>query len=165
CFKDAKWVRMPDPTQPDFRADWRGSFLTADCYGALWLPAGRNGIHRYLNGEFQFLPMPHAGEEDYVLCIYSDREGNLWFGMESSGLQRWTPREAATYTAHDGLADDNVWTICQARDGRLLVGTDKGITVFKDGHFTRIESRQDSPEAYVRSVVEDRDGALWIGTT
>ncbi len=162
CFKDGQWIRLPNLTHEDFRS--KGIFLEEDQFGTVWLPAPRNGLHRFIRGEFQFLPMPHLGEEDFALCASSDREGDLWVGTANSGLQRWTPRKMTTYTTNDGLADDNVWTVCEARDGSVWIGTDGGVSRVQNDRFTNFTPQQGMSRKEVRAVAEDREGTVWVGT-
>jgi signal transduction histidine kinase/ligand-binding sensor domain-containing protein len=164
CMKESRWLRIPNLGEPDFHCDPRSFFLVEDHNKALWLPAKANSLHRFKNGEFQFVPIPHSGREDFVLCVYPDREGNLWIGTESSGLQRWQPRKIFTYTTRDSLPHDNTWTVCEGGDGSVWIGTDGGFSQFKNGRFTNFTEQEGLTKNTVRSLAVDRTGTVWIGT-
>lgn len=165
CFKDGRWVRSPDLERPDFVSDWKGGrFIARDSYETLWLPGSSNCLHRFVGGQIQLVPRDYAPTNNYVLCAYSDREGNLWLGTETGGIERWTRRKVVTYTASDGLANDNAWTVCQARDGSVWLGTDGGMTQVKQGGLSNIPLRNPWTQGYVRAIAEDRNGAIWAGT-
>lgn len=165
CFKDGQWGRTPRPGQPDVNLDAGARFLTPDQFGELWLPPGQpNGLCRFVHGEFQFVPMPHLGQQDSVLAAETDREGNLWVGTSNSGLQRWIPRQITTYTTNDGLADDSVWTLCEARDGSVWLGTDGGVSRFQNGRFTNYTPHEGLSRKEARAVAEEADGTVWVGT-
>jgi len=161
---DGRLVKVRAGGAEDIPASFRPCFLAGDRSGALWFSAIGNFINRYLSGEVQLLPMLLGREGDFALCALADRDGNLWIGTEYGGLQRWAPRKITCYTAQDGLAHDNAWSICEARDGSVLVGTDGGLSQFKDGRFTPVLRREGSALENVRAVVEDQGGAVWVGT-
>ena len=136
--------------------------LSLDPFGNAWMPAAMNGLYRLSRGQFEFVPMPHLVEADFPLCAIADRQGNLWVGTEVSGLQRWTPRKLITYTAQDGLADDNVRAAIEASDGTIWIGTDKGLTQFKNGRFTNL-ALDELNRNQVRALAEDSSGGVWVG--
>jgi ligand-binding sensor domain-containing protein len=157
------WLSEPQFMPEELQVAWRGRFLVADVFGTLWLP-GFGDICRYGSGSFSGFSLPDVDGEEYPLCALSDREGTLWIGTEDSGLQQWIPRTLVTYTAGDGLVHDDVWTTCAGRDGAVWLGTEGGVSCFKDGRFTNVPMLMSRPESNVRSIVEDRDGNIWFGT-
>ncbi len=154
------------PKAPVERQHWlaHGAFLLPRQGGVLWLPGSSRGeIRRYRNGEVELLPILRRHEEDFTLSAFVDHESNLWIGTERSGLQRWAPRESSALTSREGLAHDNTWSICEAGDGAVWIGTDGGVTQFKNGRCTTLKRPDGTVHQDVRAVAEDRDGALWIG--
>lgn len=165
CFKDGRWLRSPEKLAPDFHADWKGGrFITLDPFGALWLSGITNSLHRFVDGRTQLIRRAHADEKDYVLCVYSDREGNLWLGTESGGLERWSERKVVTYTANDGLVGDSAWTIHEARDGGVWIGNDGGLCRLTDNRFANIPLQRSGTQGNVRAIAQDQNGVLWVGT-
>jgi hypothetical protein len=51
-----------------------------------------------------------------VRTIYSDREGNLWFGTRG-GVSRYDGNTFTTFTSENGLVDEAVWSVCQDKEG------------------------------------------------
>lgn len=119
---------------------------------------------RYRNGNLELLPGPYQATEDYSLSAFFDRENNLWVGTDKSGLQRWVPRKIASLTTREGLAHENVWSVFQAHDGSWWVGTDGGVTQFRDGGATILKRQDGSTHKDVRAMAEDLDGTIWVGT-
>jgi ligand-binding sensor domain-containing protein/two-component sensor histidine kinase len=75
------------------------------------------------------------------------------------------PGEFCHYTVKDGLADNNIASLCQTSDGRMWIGSfEKGLTEF-DGQrlraFTRDKGLTDNT---IFALCEDASGNLWMGT-
>jgi ligand-binding sensor domain-containing protein/signal transduction histidine kinase len=163
-LKDGLWTPTRTESDEGFILQLRSSFITPDQFGALWLPGNGLGITCYFHGEYQILTMPRRGEQEFPMSALADREGNLWIGTDFSGLQRWTPRKLTTYGVKEGLAHDNVWTILEARDSTLWIGTEAGVSHFENGHFTNYNIGDDPPANVIRSIVQDPQGTIWVGT-
>lgn len=71
-----------------------------------------------------------------------------------------------TYTRDDGLPADVVWTVVQARQGYLWLGTQHGLVRF-DGVRFKTFNAQNTPAfdaSDVRAVAETGAGTIWAGT-
>jgi ligand-binding sensor domain-containing protein/signal transduction histidine kinase len=74
---------------------------------------------------------------------------------------------AQSWVAENGLPQNSVHAITQAKDGYVWVATEEGLARFDGIRFT-VFDKQNTPELKsndVRALLEDREGALWIGTT
>jgi ligand-binding sensor domain-containing protein/two-component sensor histidine kinase len=72
--------------------------------------------------------------------------------------------EAYAYTKADGLAHDVVRQIHHAADGRIWLGTARGLTLFGAPAFSNYTRAHGLSDDNIRALAEDRDGNLWIGT-
>jgi len=162
------WMEPGKPLQSPFGKErWlaKGAFVLPCREGGLWLPGSSAGeIRRWRKEQMDLMPILRRDDKDLSLSAFADREGNLWIGTEASGLQCWTPRKASSFTTRDGLAHENTWSICEARDGSVWVGTDGGVTRIKNGKTTTLKAADGSIHKEVRAVAEDLDGSIWIGT-
>src|SRR5207245_1835634 len=61
-----------------------------------------------------------------------------------------------------GLADDDVWSVCEGIEGSIWVGTGHGLSRIQDGEVTSYASEQD-PHFAIKSVWPDRKGNVWLG--
>lgn len=74
---------------------------------------------------------------------------------------------AQVWLTENGLPQNTVHSITQARDGYVWVATEEGLARFDGIRFT-IFDKQNTPELKsndIRVLLEDRRGSLWIGTT
>lgn len=70
-----------------------------------------------------------------------------------------------TYSVKEGLGQSQVFTIFQASDGYLWVGTDGGgLSRFDGFQFETFTERDGLSDNVIYSIIQDRQGELWIGT-
>jgi ligand-binding sensor domain-containing protein len=103
----------------------------------LWI-ASNNGLHRAtikFTGSVPSLQMdnrdiPPALQHTPINTLLTDRLGNLWIGTTSHGLFYYQPtlHACTQYTQKDGLADNTVFSITEAPDNILWIGTGKGLS-------------------------------------
>ncbi len=104
--------------------------------------------------------------EDTVQAIQQSKDGYLWIGT-TGGLVRFDGSHFHLYdhATTPALADNSVFCILAARDGSLWFGTDGGGLVhFKDGDFRLYTQAAGLSNSFVRSLIEDDQGRIWIGT-
>lgn len=146
----------------------RPDFLLPDRAGNVWLswwlPVGTAGVDRFRDGSFTRYEVAPGVAYNAVRCMIEDREGNLWIGDERSGLHRWRPRTIRTWTKEQGLAAEDVWTICPGRDGCVWIGTGGGVSQWSEGRFRNYTTNEGLVHNAVRALSEDATYRLWIGT-
>src|SRR5437773_7935710 len=70
------------------------------------------------------------------------------------------------WLTENGLPQNTVHSITQAKDGYVWIATEEGLARFDGIKFTGFD-KQNTPELKsndIRVLLEDRRGALWIGT-
>jgi signal transduction histidine kinase/ligand-binding sensor domain-containing protein/ActR/RegA family two-component response regulator len=131
--------------------------------GDLWFGCGKNLCHLAPAGLETFGPRQGL-PEDHWSAILRDRQGTLWI----RGLQ-WLyvrPPGSQTFFARDaGLPQSSNSAVNLAMDsaGTVLVSTDLGLARWVDGRWNLVGSAQGLASDTVSSVLEDREGSLWIG--
>jgi signal transduction histidine kinase/ligand-binding sensor domain-containing protein len=70
------------------------------------------------------------------------------------------------WQTQQGLPEASIYSILQTRDGYLWLGTLQGLVRFDGVTFTPIENVYSGAPSgvWIRSMIEDSDGGLWIGT-
>lgn len=101
-------------------------------------------------------------------AIQEDGTGAVWVGGEQGLLKFQGDQLIARYTANEGVPNDDVKVIYETkhgpRKGELWFGTYGGLAQFKDGKFINFTTAQGLVGNRVRSIYEDAEGTLWIGT-
>jgi signal transduction histidine kinase/ligand-binding sensor domain-containing protein len=146
--------------------------LLVDHTGTLWA-ATDDGLDRFDATHDRFETFrPGRQERNQNLELVEDRQGMLWLGTDSSGLQRFDPGTGRFITyEHEqdrvgSLSDNRVNSVHFARTGRMWVGTQDGLDEFdpQTGTFTTYGRREGLPGSTVGCVLEDKNGNLWMST-
>jgi signal transduction histidine kinase/ligand-binding sensor domain-containing protein len=160
-FKDGKFTTYAIPGLPRIRMN----AAYEDKSGTLWFGLFEDGLVAFRAGKFTRFTSADGLAGNGVNSIFQDREGNIWVGSKE-GLTRLTTRGITAYSARDGLAADRAYAIAQTRDGAILIGSWPGLTRYQNGEFTKIGKDYDIDisQEEILSVMEDREGGLWVGS-
>jgi ligand-binding sensor domain-containing protein/signal transduction histidine kinase len=131
--------------------------------GGLWLGASEVGLLHMKEGALTPRLAPPAdgqGLPSGIWVLHVDREGAVWVGTRAQGLVSLKAGRVRRFTVREGLPDDHIWSLADAADGGLWVGTEKGLAhLARDG--TIVNSLAGET---IRALLEDRDGGLWVGS-
>jgi signal transduction histidine kinase len=135
----------------------------------MWFPPVKGGLWWVKNG--QSGRIAQAGLEKDVVYSIAGRAGELWLGRERGGLTRLHSEEgsgsfsADTYTTANGLSQNSVYSVYEARDGTVWAGTlSGGVSRFRDGKFTTYTTVTGLASNTVASILETSDGTMWFAT-
>jgi signal transduction histidine kinase/ligand-binding sensor domain-containing protein/DNA-binding response OmpR family regulator len=159
-------LRLADGALTEHTVDARaGAAINAmlrDAHDNLWL-ATETGLVR-LRGR-----VPAAGAGDFMAgddlrALFEDPEGSLWIGTYGTGLARLREGKFRPYGVSEGLRGDLTWSIVPSQHGGIWVSTDAGVSHLADGRFVNVTEPHGLGDVRIRSVLEDRTGALWFGS-
>ena len=152
-----------------------------DSQGFIWL-ATENGLDRYDGVEVRRFKRERNRSDglasDYIWALAEDKAGNIWIATEGGGVAVWNRRtdRISSYRNVPGdensLGNDSVRDLLVDRHGRIWAATrDAGVSVLDPvaGKVTRLAHDPANQESLssnenVYAVLEDRDGAIWVGT-
>jgi len=117
----------------------------------------RHDLSIYVDGQESYNP-------NYVFATEVDDRGRgIWFGTWGGGLSlfdgesRWK-----NFTIADGLPGNIVYSLVQAPDGTLWIGTNRGIAAYDGARFRSYRTERQIRDVYALAVAPD--GTLWAGT-
>lgn len=99
-----------------------------------------------------------------VFAIQPDKNGNIWLATNKGVLQFRDEKIVNKFTVKDGLAGDFVTVVFEDSKGAVWFGGQNGLAKYTDGKFKTYSKSYGLPVGIVRSIYEDADGVLWIGT-
>jgi len=139
-----------------------------------------------IEGDYSQFTSADGLPDNAVLCMLEDKSGNIWFGTKggaccynSSALLGKGHRLFTCYSTNDGLCDNFVSTMTEDQAGKIWFGTNGGISCLappfshmsnppnatsEKAVFTNFNITKDTSFHLVRSIIEDKNGMIWIGS-
>jgi ligand-binding sensor domain-containing protein/signal transduction histidine kinase len=181
-------VYKSDPEDANSLSDGWVESLFEDKDGFIWIGTYQGGLNKYdpltdTFTRFRHIPQePASISAGMINAIFQDHSGVLWVGSED-GLNQFDPaRGSFKHYRNDpnnpkSLSQNNIHVIYQDKKDRLWIGTlGGGLELFdpSTGEFKHFRVNSDSKDnkiekdtlsgAYIKSILEDAKGNLWIGT-
>jgi len=130
--------------------------------GALWIGTDGGGVVRYQSGVFRSYSGKEGLSNGFVRTVYQDHAGDVWVGTDD-GLFRMAGNALVRVDGRSGIPAVAVHAIREDSDHRLWVGGSSLLMLEGD---SAVEHRFQGgfSENRIKSILETRDGTLWVGT-
>ena len=159
--------------------------ITQDRFGNIWIMNNFNGLLKFegISDTFSRIELSGQnysddGKSDLVLSrSLWDKSGILWIGTFSEGLVKYDPnKKIFAHHVHDknnqnSISSTEIYSISESKvyPDMIYVGTrGGGLNLFntKTNDFSTIPIKfiNDMFGGSVRSILEEEDGSLWVGT-
>lgn len=102
--------------------------------------------------------------DEYVVEIFEDSKGNLWFGTMSKGVARYDGKSLTYFSTKDGLPGNTVASIAEDKAGNLWFGTHSGLSRYDGKTFTNFTVKEGLCHDRVSNILIDKVGNIWVGT-
>ena len=134
-----------------------------------------SGVYYYDGKSFKNFTTKDGLFNDEITCIYEDKTGNIWFGV-NGGASRYDGMSFRNYVMNgDVMNEDNtgksfpnirppksVRSIIEDKTGKLWFGTRDNAFVYDGKSFT-VVTNNGNPLTNVGTIIEDKKGNIWFG--
>jgi ligand-binding sensor domain-containing protein/signal transduction histidine kinase len=119
---------------------------------------------------------PNHFINDEIISFAEDNQGRLWIGGKTTGLQVMNKQQQIFNNYRNNpmqegsIADNTIYCIHVDREGRVWLGTPKGISIWNpsQGQFNQtflLPPGNPSPSLAIYDFYHDENNDLWIGTS
>jgi signal transduction histidine kinase/ligand-binding sensor domain-containing protein len=141
--------------------------IFVDAGNRVWFAPIRGGLWRLQDGKGE--QVTGGGIEKDVIYSITGSGEDLWLGRQRGGLTRLRLNggayTTATHTQADGLAQNSVYSVHQARDGTVWAGTlSGGVSRLQNGVFQTYHAANGLASNTVVAIEESAGGAMWFAT-
>lgn len=92
-----------------------------------------------------------------IRAIFQDSKGNYWFGSHTEGLSVYDGKSFKYFTTSDGLADNQVRSIQEGKNGDIWFGTANGVSNYDGKTITNYPVNGNSETGWTKT-----DNDLWF---
>lgn len=130
-----------------------------DSLGRLWF--GSRDSTYYVDSDENRIPVAASR----ALTFEEDKYGDIWIGLDGSGLLRFSDGNLESITTEQGLTHDKVVTLLEDDEGSIWVGTEGGgLGQLRRTPFLTYGIPEGMDSEMVLTVVPGNDGTVWAGT-
>jgi signal transduction histidine kinase/ligand-binding sensor domain-containing protein/CheY-like chemotaxis protein len=153
--------------------------LFVDSKSDLWVGT-MSGLGLYDRGNDTFVFFNHTPRngdslcDDQITAIFEDRSNMLWIATQGGGTSRFNlDRQWFSHIRHHpersgGLPHSFVRTFANTPDGKIMIGTGKGVARWDSANDYFVPAPQGAPQPEndlsINFLLQDSQGNLWIGT-
>ncbi len=77
-----------------------------------------------------------------VLSAFQNDDGVMWFGTSGGGITKYDGNSFEYITDRDGLADNVVYCIVKDKKGRILIGTNNGLSIYEPNLKSKVNRKR-----------------------
>ena len=130
--------------------------LVHDAEDSFWIGTTGDGLLRMRVSGFEQIPLTPLRSSERIRTVTTNAQGGVWVGHPNYELVRvGSDDQVLPIATQQGEA----WTVCEARDGRLWIGTRDSLSVRDRNGLVQVFSEYKR----VRAIFEDAGGDIWIG--
>lgn len=108
-------------------------------------------------------PKVDCRNRKYLPC-FKEKRAKCGWGTNAGGVNRYNGRGFTYLNKDNGLIDNTVFAFARDKGGRILIGTNKGITVLDGIRKDTVTVAEGLGHEGIHSLLVASDGTIWVGT-
>ncbi|WP_291722246.1 two-component regulator propeller domain-containing protein [Bernardetia sp.] len=135
-----------------------------DADSSLWISTYGGLVKIKRNDEYKIYGEKDGLSDDRIRMTYQTKDSTVWVGTRRAGLFYLTKADTfKNITAN--LASEVVMSIGEDKNGRLIVGTKRGISFFENEEIVKqFWTRNGLASNIIFSIYVDDNNIIWLGT-
>jgi ligand-binding sensor domain-containing protein/signal transduction histidine kinase len=135
--------------------------VAEDKNGGVWIGYNGGGMDYSKDARIQFSAASPLNSPVHTMFV--DSSNRIWAGFFSMGLYQFQRDGFRPAPGYQFLSRE-VSSIFEDRLGRVWAGTPTGLSLWQDNHWQLFSTRDGLSSDNVRTIVDDSQGNIWIGT-
>ena len=132
--------------------------------GSVWVATHGGGLSRIGQASITTYTVSHGLLSDVVFALHADRSGRLWIGSYNGGLNIFQDGRFVAVASEHLPRHHNITAILQDRSDNVWITTwGGGLKRYAAGAFTTFTTRDGLSSDYLSTIIERKDGSLWVG--
>lgn len=121
---------------------------------------------KYLLSNSGDVPLPlHVSNgftSEGATSVFIDREENIWF-TDTRGISKFNNLKIKTFLEKNGMRENEVSSVCEMKDGKIVLGHNKGLSILDHTDFKTINfPGSDQANKRVLDMTLDKSGNIWF---
>jgi signal transduction histidine kinase/streptogramin lyase len=130
--------------------------------GSVLMSSLGQGVMRYRKGKFDTVAAAALMPLSFAISLAETSDGLIWVGTRDVGLLRVDASGLTRIT--EGLPDQKINCLLPDVEGGVWIGTDQGVSRWRDGRLTRAGVPPELLTLPVLSMLRDREDNIWIAS-
>jgi PAS domain S-box-containing protein len=134
--------------------------------GAMWFGTRGSSLDRMEGNKVTtFVYQSGVASSRPVTAMLADDDGTLLIGISKRGLLQLRDGQIVPVPEATNLAPETVWMLKRMTDGRLLMGTSKGLYERRADRTWQLVTLRGVPQPVIaRALFEETNGTIWLAT-
>jgi signal transduction histidine kinase/ligand-binding sensor domain-containing protein len=128
--------------------------------GGVWAGTFYGSLPRIEQGRV----VERVGSGAGTRALFTDRNGDLWRGTRSAGVEHISGTNLTRFSTNEGLSFNNVYCLAQDTGGAIWAGTEEGLNRIERGQITRFGRADGLGHHFISALCVDSRGTVWAGT-
>lgn len=172
CFKEGKFSRFLDDythiNLQKLQLKWIQCILE-DSHGTIWMGSGPIAMEGVIRFDGKSITSSKPNGDGWIRYIMEDKNGVIWFSGRQNGVFRYDAQTFKNFTEKENIGSaiftdsaGNIWF-----DGGEKVSSVEsidGLWIYDGRAFKNFTTEEGMGKYSVWSMLEDKNGNIWIGT-